>query len=308
MKKLLIIDDLEESFQIEAEQMGYQVDYVPNITKAEALAVLHEYDGVAVRSKFNFDKEVIDKGTKLKFIARAGAGMDNIDEAYAAEKNIALINAPEGNRDAVAEHAMGMLLSLMNKLRQADMQVRNKLWDREGNRGYELMGKTVAIIGYGNNGSALAKRLKGFGVKVLAYDKYKTGFSDEYAQEASMEEVVKHADVLSLHIPLTRETRQLVNDEYLRHFKKPIFFLSLARGEITNTRSILNGIKAGRILGAGLDVLEVEKFPKLGEQAWYNDLINEPKVLLSPHVGGWTFESYRKISEVLAAKLKNLDL
>lgn len=308
MKRLLIIDDLEETFQIEAEKLGYEVNYLPNITKAEALAILHEYDGVAVRSKFNFDKEVIDLGSKLKFIARAGAGMDNIDEAYAAEKKIALINAPEGNRDAVAEHAMGMLLSLMNNLRQADMQVRNKLWDREGNRGYELMGKTVAIIGYGNNGGALAKRLKGFGVKVLAYDKYKTGFSDEYVQEASMEEVVKHADVLSIHIPLTRETRQLVNDEYLRHFKKPIFFISLARGEITNTRSILNGIKAGRILGAGLDVLEVEKFPKLAEQDWYSDLINEPKVLLSPHVGGWTFDSYRKISEVLATKLKNLDL
>ncbi len=308
MKKLLIIDDLEESFQIEAKKIGYEVNYQPNITKEEALNILHEYDGVAVRSKFNFDKEVIDKGPNLKFIARAGAGMDNIDEAYATEKNIALINAPEGNRDAVAEHATGMLLSLMNNLRQADIQIRNGKWDREGNRGYELMGKTVAIIGYGNNGGAFAQRLKGFGVNVLAYDKYKTGFSDEYVNEASMEEGVKHADVVSLHIPLTRETRQMVDDEYLRHFRKPIFFISLARGEITNTRAILNAIKEGKILGAGLDVLEVEKFPGLGEQDWYNDLINEPKILLSPHIGGWTFDSYRKISEVLAAKLKNLDL
>lgn len=308
MRKLLIIDDLEQSFQTEAERLGYQVNYQPKITKADALAILHEYDGVAVRSKFNFDKEVIDKGPNLKFIARAGAGMDNIDEAYAAEKNIALINAPEGNRDAVGEHAMGMLLNLMNNLRQADIQVRNGIWDREGNRGYELMGKTVAIIGYGNNGSAFAKRLKGFGVDVIAYDKYKTGFSDEYAREVSMEEVVKLADVISLHIPLTHETRQMVNDEYLRHFKKPIFFISLARGEITNTRAILSAIKEGKILGAGLDVLEVEKFPKLGEQEWYQDLANEPKVLLSPHIGGWTFDSYRKISEVLANKLKNLDL
>lgn len=308
MRKLLIIDDLEQSFQTEAEKLGYQVNYQPKITKADALAILHEYDGVAVRSKFNFDKEVIDKGPNLKFIARAGAGMDNIDEAYAATKNIALINAPEGNRDAVGEHAMGMLLNLMNNLRQADIQVRNGVWDREGNRGYELMGKTVAIIGYGNNGGAFARRLKGFGVDVIAYDKYKTGFSDEYVREVSMEEVVKLADVVSLHIPLTRETRQMVNDEYLRHFKKPIFFISLARGEITNTQAILNAIKEGKILGAGLDVLEVEKFPKLGEQEWYQDLANEPKVLLSPHVGGWTFDSYRKISEVLANKLKNLDL
>lgn len=308
MRKLLIIDDLEQSFQTEAEKLGYQVNYQPKITKADALAILHEYDGVAVRSKFNFDKEVIDKGPNLKFIARAGAGMDNIDEAYAATKNIALINAPEGNRDAVGEHAMGMLLNLMNNLRQADIQVRSGIWDREGNRGYELMGKTVAIIGYGNNGGAFARRLKGFGVEVIAYDKYKTGFSDEYVREVSMEEVVKLADVVSLHIPLTRETRQMVNDEYLRHFKKPIFFISLARGEITNTQAILNAIKEGKILGAGLDVLEVEKFPKLGEQEWYQDLANEPKVLLSPHVGGWTFDSYRKISEVLANKLKNLDL
>ncbi len=308
MRKLLIIDDLEQSFQTEAEKLGYQVNYQPKITKADALAILHEYDGVAVRSKFNFDKEVIDKGPNLKFIARAGAGMDNIDEAYAATKNIALINAPEGNRDAVGEHAMGMLLNLMNNLRQADIQVRSGIWDREGNRGYELMGKTVAIIGYGNNGGAFARRLKGFGVELIAYDKYKTGFSDEYVREVSMEEVVKLADVVSLHIPLTRETRQMVNDEYLRHFKKPIFFISLARGEITNTQAILNAIKGGKILGAGLDVLEVEKFPKLGEQEWYQDLANEPKVLLSPHVGGWTFDSYRKISEVLANKLKNLDL
>lgn len=308
MKKLLIIDDLEKSFQEAAEAMGYQVNYQPQIIKAEALAILHEYDGVAVRSKFNFDKEVIDQGPNLKFIARAGAGMDNIDEAYAKEKNIALINAPEGNRDAVAEHAMGMLLNLMNNLRQADIQIRNGVWDREGNRGYELMGKTVAIIGYGNNGGAFARRLKGFGVNVIAYDKYKTGFSDEYVREVSMEEVVKLADIVSLHIPLTRETKQMVNDEYLRHFKKPIFFISLARGEITNTKAVLNAIKTGKILGAGLDVLEVEKFPKLAEQDWYQDLINEPKVLLSPHIGGWTFDSYRKISEVLADKLKNLDL
>jgi D-3-phosphoglycerate dehydrogenase len=188
------------------------------------------------------------------------------------------------------------------------MQVRTGIWDREGNRGWELKGKTVGIIGYGFMGSSFARKLSGFGVKVIAYDKYKTGFSDAYATEVSMEEIVKHSDVLSLHIPLTAETRQMVDDEYFFHFKKPIFFISTARGEVTNTKAVLNAIQSGKIMGTGLDVLEVEKFPKLAEQAWYQELVNSGKVLLTPHVAGWTFESYRKISEVLADKLAALPI
>ena len=245
----------------------------------------------------------MDAAPGLKFIARAGAGLDNIDEAYAKERNIQLMNAPEGNRDAVGEHAVGMLLSLMNNHRKADIEIRNGIWDREGNRGWELKGRTVGIIGYGFMGSSFAKKLAGFDVKVIAYDKYKRGFSDAYATECSMEEIVKYSDVLSLHIPLTKETRQLVDEEYLRHFRKEIFFLNTARGEIVNTKAILEALKAGKILGAGLDVLEAEKFPNLAEQSWYNELKASQKVILTPHVGGWTFESYRKISEVLTEKL-----
>lgn len=304
--KILIVDDLHPVFKSRAEQLGYEVDDLPKISRAETLAVISGYDGIAVRTKFKIDRELMEAAANLKFVARAGAGLDNIDEAYAKEKNIRLINAPEGNRDAVGEHAIGMLLSLINNHRKADIEIRNGIWDREGNRGWELKGKTVGIIGYGFMGSSLARKLAGFEVNVIAYDKYKTGFSDEYARECSMEEIVKHSDVLSLHVPLTSETRQMVNEEYFYHFKKNIFFINTARGEVVNTKAVLAGLKSGKILGAGLDVLEAEKFPHLSEQSWYNELKEAQNVILTPHVGGWTFDSYRKISEVLADKLEKI--
>ncbi|WP_432711577.1 2-hydroxyacid dehydrogenase [Pedobacter sp.] len=304
--KILIIDDLHPIFKEHAIAAGYEVDDCPLITRAETMAVIANYEGIAVRTKFRIDQELMTAGTKLKFVARAGAGLDNIDVDFAAARGIELLNAPEGNRDAVGEHAVGMLLSLMNNFQRADAEIRKGIWNREGSRGYELKGKTVGIIGYGFMGQSFAKKLAGFEVKVLAYDKYKIGFSDAFAQEASMEEIVKHSDVLSFHIPLTSETRQMVDAEYLYHFKKPIFLLNTARGEILNTQALLQAIKEGKVLSAGLDVLEVEKFPALGEQAWYKDLIHCNQVLLTPHVGGWTFDSYRKISEVLAQKLAAL--
>lgn len=304
--KILIIDDLHPAFAAQAEKLGFEVDDRPLITRAETLAVIKDYTGIAVRTKFRIDKEIFDAAPQLKFVARAGAGLDNIDEAIATERHIQLINAPEGNRDAVGEHAVGLLLSLMNDFRKADREVRNQIWDREGNRGYELKGKTVGLIGYGFMGQQMAKKLRGFEVNVIAYDKYKTGFGDQFVREVSMEEIVKHSDVLSLHVPLTKETRQMVNEEYFFHFKKPFFFINTARGEIVDTTAVLDAITKGKILGAGLDVLETEKFPALGEQPWYNQLSNNDKVILTPHVGGWTFDSYRKISEVLAEKLADL--
>ena len=288
--------------------MGYHCDDRPDMSREQALAVIAEYEGLAIRTKFRVDREIIDAGIKLKFIARAGAGMDNVDEEYARSKGIACINAPEGNRDAVAEHAIGLLLALMINLRKGDAGIRNGVWDREGNRGWELKGKTVALIGYGNTGRAMARKLSGFDVEVIAFDKYKTGYSDAYVKEMSMEQVVKNADVISFHIPLTRETRQLVDEEYLYHFKKPLFLINTSRGEIASTQAILKGIASGKILGAGLDVLEIEKFPALAEKPWYGDLVNDGRVILTPHVAGWTFDSYRKISEVLAEKLKNLEI
>jgi D-3-phosphoglycerate dehydrogenase len=306
--KILIIDDLHPAFKEKAMALGFEVDDQPLITRAQTLEIVKDYVGIAVRTKFKIDAELFDEAPNLKFVARAGAGLDNIDEAAAKAKNIQLINAPEGNCDAVGEHAIGLLLALMNNFRKADTEIRNGIWDREGNRGYELKGKTVGLIGYGFMGKKMARKLAGFEVNVIAYDKYKTGFSDAYAREVSMEEIVKHSDVLSLHIPLTNETRQMVNDEYLFHFKKPIFFINTARGEIVNTKAVLNAIKTGKVLGAGLDVLEIEKFPALAEQAFYQELKTNEKVILTPHVAGWTFDSYRKISEVLAEKLAQLEV
>ena len=305
---ILIVDDLHPAFIEQAESFGYTINYQPDMKRDEAFAAINNYDGLVIRSKFQVDIPFIDQAKSLRFICRAGAGMDNIDEDYAHKKGITLINAPEGNMDAVGEHAIGLLLSLMNNLNRADDEIRAGSWRREENRGYELKGRTVGIIGYGHMGSSFAKKLSGFGVNVIAYDKYKTGFSDQYAREVSMEEIVKHSDVLSLHIPLTKETDKMVDDEYFYHFKKPIFFINTARGRVVKTTAILNAIKQGKIIAAGLDVLEVEKFPGLAEQVWFEDLRKSGRVLLSPHVGGWTFESYRKISEVMAMKLGELGL
>lgn len=304
--KILIVDELHPVFKERAIALGYEVDDEPLFTRAQTLAAISAYQGIAVRTKFRIDQELMEAAPSLKFVARAGAGLDNIDEGYALSRNIALLNAPEGNMDAVGEHATGLLLALMNNFRNADQEVRNGIWDREGNRGYELKGKTVGIIGYGFMGQRFARKLSGFEVNVIAYDKYKTGFTDAYAKEVSMEEIVRQSDVLSLHIPLTGETRQMVNEEYLFHFRKPFFFINTARGEIVNTEAVLTAIKSGKILAAGLDVLEVEKFPALADQPWFSELKEAGKVILTPHVGGWTFESYRKISEVLAEKLSSV--
>ncbi len=305
-KRILIADDIHAIFIEQAEELGYNCDYQPDIKLDEALQIIGGYEGLVIRSKFNVDKQVMDAATKLEFVCRAGAGMDNIDVVYAAQKNIKLINASEGNMDAVGEHAIGLLLSLMNNFNSADAQIRAGKWQREANRGYELKGKTVGIIGYGFMGKSFAKKLSGFEVNVIAYDKYKTGFSDQYAREVSMEEIVKHSDILSLHIPLTTETKGILDDEYFFHFKKPIFFINTSRGGVAKVQAVLNAIKQGKILGAGLDVLEVEKFPALAEQTWFEELRKSGKVLLTPHVAGWTYDSYRRISEVMASKLSLL--
>ncbi len=307
-KRILIADDIHPIFIEQVQAQGYICDYQPQIKLDEALQIIANYEGLVIRSKFNVDKQVIDAAPNLRFVCRAGAGMDNVDVAYASQKNIALINASEGNMDAVGEHAIGLLLSLMNNFNNADAEIRAGKWQREANRGYELKGKTVGIIGYGFMGKSFAKKLSGFDVNVIAYDKYKTGFSDQYAREVSMEEIVKHSDVLSLHIPLTSETKGMIDDEYLFHLKKPIFFINTSRGSVAKVQAILNAIKEGKILGAGLDVLEVEKFPALAEQPWFEELRQSGKVILTPHVAGWTFDSYRRISEVMAGKLALLKI
>lgn len=300
---ILIVDDIHHILLKKLDQVGIVYDYQPSFSRANAEQVIQHYTGLVIRSKFQVDASFLDLAANLQFIARPGAGMDNIDEEYATSKGIHLFPANDGNKDAVGEHMIGMLLALMNNLNRGHREVCTGQWCREENRGYELKGRTVALIGYGHNGQAMAKKLSGFDVNVIAYDKYKTGFSDAYAKEVSMEEVVRQADVLSFHTPLTRETRGMVDDEYLFHFRKPIFFLMGARGAITNISSVLKYLDAGKILGAAFDVLPIEKFPALSETDWYADLISRDNVLLSPHVAGWTFDSYYKLSDIIADKI-----
>lgn len=308
--KILITEKIHECIIPMLEGAGYEVHYEPKIVRQEILQKLPAYTGVIVRSKTPQDKEFIDAGTNLKFLARSGAGMDQVDVEYAQKKNLILLNAPEGNRDAVAEHTLGMLLNLINKLRSADNQVRQKIWDREGNRGVELMHRTFGIIGYGNMGEAVSKRLSGFGCKVIAYDKYKQDYGNEYVEEVSLTELYKRADIVSFHVPLTPETRFYVNDHFIESFKKNIILLNTARGEILPLKSLVKYLKLGKILAAGLDVLENEKMAKLSEEQ--NELMGElfemDNVLFSPHIGGWTVESYIKISETLGKKIKGLKL
>lgn len=277
-------------------------------TWGECVQALPLIDGIVIRSRFPMDEDFLRHGDNLKFILRSGAGMENIDLEYAEKNNIQCFNAPEGNRNAVGEHALGMLLALFNHLIKGDKEVRQGIWDREGNRGVELDGKTVGIIGYGNNGNAFAKKLSGFDVKVLAYDKYKENYGNDYAQAASMEDIFQQADVISFHIPQNEETMFLADQNFFDSFEKPIYVINLARGKIVRTAALLNGLKSGRILGACLDVLEYEstsfeKTMSSDENPEFNALLKSDKVIFSPHVGGWTDESYFKLSDVLADKV-----
>ena len=310
MKKCLIIDRLHECIIPLLEEAGYQVDYRPGLSRDEVLATIPDYQGLIVRSKLAVDQELIDRATDLQFVGRAGAGLDQLDIDALAARNVAVLNAPEGNRDALAEHMVGMLLGLLNKISQADRQVRSGVWDREGNRGTELMGKTVGIIGYGYMGRAFAQRLSGFGVNVLAYDKYKQGYGDTYAAEASMATLHEAADVISFHVPLTEETRNMVDESYLNHFRKDIFLLNSARGKIITFQTLAKALRQGKLRGAALDVLENEQLAQLtDEQRHYLGKLSESdRVVLTPHVAGWTYESYEKISRVLAEKIRALNL
>lgn len=308
--KVLITETIHECIVDILNEMGYDVDYKPKITREEILETLHDYTGVIVRSKTNIDKEYIDAGNNLKFVARSGAGMDQVDIQYAVSKGIALLNAPEGNRDAVAEHTVGMLLNLTNKLNSGDHEVRDMTWDREGNRGIEVMGRTFGIIGFGNMGEAVSKRLAGFGCTIIAYDKYKSGFGNENVEEVSLEELFKRANIVSFHIPLTDETKFYVDDTFINSFEKNIILLNTARGEIVKLKTLVEHLKTGKIIGAGLDVIENEKLKTLTDDQHdnMNALFEMKNVIFTPHVAGWTIESYIKISETIGEKIKQLNL
>ncbi|WP_037574567.1 NAD(P)-dependent oxidoreductase [Sporocytophaga myxococcoides] len=304
--KFIIVDEMHPSIVSMLEGIGIVPDYRPSVTRMDLLKIVMNYEGLIVRSKVKIDKELLDLATNLKIIARAGAGLDQIDIEEVNRRNIKVVNAPEGNRDAVGEHAVGMLLSLMNKMQTGDKEVRNRIWKREKNRGYEVGGLTIGIIGYGNMGKAFAKRIKGFGCRVIAYDKYISGYSDEFAQEVSIEDIFNNADVLSLHIPLTEVSRRMVNRKFIANFKKNFWLINTARGEVVQQEDLIEALDSGKIRGAALDVLENEKFETLTSVQKLNleNLVERENILFTPHVAGWTYESLVKINEVLVEKLR----
>jgi D-3-phosphoglycerate dehydrogenase len=309
LPKVLIVDDVHPVLIDGLTEKGFSVLYIPESSRNQIIEKLKEgFEILVIRTKTMVDKEMLQSAQNLQIIARAGAGLDNIDEEEAQKLGILCINAGEANSDAVGDHTLAMLLGGLNNLYQAQTEVRNKIWLREENRGVELAGKTAAIIGYGNTGKAVAKRLVAFGVKVLAYDKYLNGFSNEQIFEASMNEIFENADIVSLHIPLTSETNGMVDLQFLQKFKKPIFFLNLSRGKIVNTTELIQAIKTGIVWKCALDVLENEKFYTLNaaQEKDFEFLSNSSKVSLSPHIGGWTVESYKKISTVLLLKLLDI--
>lgn len=304
--KILIIDEMHESIMPMLQKEGHEVIYSPEITREEIIATIAEFDGLIIRSKTPMDRDLLERSTKLKFIGRAGAGLDKIDLEFMAEKGITLFHAAKGNRDAVAEHAVGMLLALFNNLEKADQEVRKGIWDREGNRGHELMGKTVGIMGYGNMGKSFAHRLQGFKVEILAYDKYKMDFGDDYVQEVIWEKLKAEADILSIHVPLTSETRDFFTLKELQSFAKPFWLINTARGEVVSFKTLNDALDQGVLRGALLDVLENEKFEKFSsaQKTEFEKLAARDNVLFSPHVAGWTSESYEKINKVLAKRIK----
>jgi len=306
--KVLIIDDVHALLINGLQKLNYNVTYLPAITRQEIMQIIAPFQVLVVRTKTNIDAEILNAANNLKVIARAGSGLDNIDIEIAEQKGIYCFNAGQANADAVGEHALGMLLSLMRNLNKADNEVRNKIWDREGNRGFELNGKTVGIIGFGNTGKAFAKKLAGFDVKILAYDKYLKNYSNQNANEATLAQIFEESDILSLHIPLTAETQNWIDHSFITKFKKNIYLINLCRGGVLNMPQTIDNIDSGKIIGACFDVLENEKLLNLSnpQQKDFDYLINKQNVVLSPHIAGWTFESYEKIAQTILSKLTNL--
>ena len=309
--KVLFIDTTHQALAEGLEKLGYSTELDNTSPKQEIEAKLKDYVGVIIRSRFKLDKQFLDAGAHLKFIGRVGAGLENIDVEYAEQLGINLVAAPEGNRNAVGEQALGMLLSLFNNLNRADREVRNGIWIREGNRGVELRGKTVGLIGYGNMGNAFSRVLAGMGVEVIFHD-LKPNLSNENGKQVSLEELFEKTDVLSLHTPLTNLTKNMVNAEFLSKFKKNIYFINTARGPITVTADLVEAMKSGKVLGACLDVLEYEKTSfenmfsdnELPEAFQY--LIESDKTILTPHIAGWTHESNVKMAQTIVDKVSTL--
>lgn len=308
MAKILFIDSTHPILYQILKDQSFQLDFDFESNKEEIISKISSYHAIVIRSRMKIDKEIIDAATNLKCIARLGSGMENIDIPYAETKGISCVNSPEGNRDAVAEHALGMFLTLQNNIIKADAEVRNGLWLREENRGYEIAGKTVAIIGYGNMGSAFAQRLQGFDCNVIIYDKYKHNYAPRWAKEVQEQEVFETADIVSYHLPYNEETHFLVNKEYLTKFKKSITLINTSRGKIVKTADLVEALENKSVKAACLDVLESEKvnLQNLEKENWGEDMHKLAKmqnVVLTPHIAGWTHESNIKLAQFLAQKI-----
>lgn len=309
MKKVLVTDGVHPKLLQGLETLGYECDYQPKIALETVRAIVPNYEGLIINSKILVDKYMLDRAVQLEFVGRLGSGMEIIDRDYAALKGVGVFGAPEGNRNAVAEHALGMLLALLNNFRRADAQVRQGVWDREGNRGYELMGQTVGIIGFGHTGSQFAKKLSGMGVKILAYDKYKTNYASGFqnVRETTMQAIFEQADIISFHLPLTVETHHLVDAQFIQQLHRKTIIINTSRGKVIDTAALLKGLEEGKVRGACLDVFENEKphtFTTL-EKTLYQRLYQFENVVLTPHVAGWTFESKERLATVLLDKISS---
>ena len=338
--KFLITDDVHPSLIQGLETLGYECHYQPNITAVEVRTIISDYQGLIINSKINVDKTLIDRATNLKFVGRVGSGMEIVDIPYAHSKGIAVLSSPEGNRNAVAEHAVGMLLSLINNMNRANNEVKNFNWRREENRGQELLGKKIGIVGFGNTGSSFAAKLLGFGTEVLTYDKYlpkgylknflpknivqkhftapqRSFVSDNIDTntfnynfstytESSLSDIQSHCDIISFHLPLTAETKHFVNESFLNSCTESVILINTSRGNVIETNSLISALKNKKVQGACLDVFENEKVNTFSptERAMYCELYSYENVVVSPHVAGWTIESKQRLAEILLDKIK----
>ena len=303
--KILLLDKNHPLITEQLSEKGFVLEEDFSSNYEQVLEKIHLYEGIIIRSRIPLDAHFLEKAKNLKFIARVGAGMENIDTAKAQELGIKLINSPEGNKDAVAEHVIGTLLVLMNRLFISSNEVKKGIWLREENRGEEILGKTFGIIGYGNMGKAVAKRLSGFGCKTIFYD-IKPNLSDEFATQVSLQELQENADILSLHTPLTEDTLYMIDEEFISKMKKNFYFINTARGKNLKTSALVNALKLGKIKGACLDVLEYEKTSFENLETKNEDLeylLNSEKAIITPHIAGWTHESKIKLAQVIVDKI-----